>query len=158
MKRFIVTIILAISLFRSMADEGMWLPLLLGQQVYTDMVKHGLKVSKEQLYSMNKASIKDAIIIFSGFCTGEIVSNEGLIFTNHHCGYDAIAKASTVTSNYLHDGFWSRSKGEEIPSENLYAEFLIKIEDVTPEVEDSAKGLAGLDRLTKVTAAINAIN
>src|SRR5690242_8291072 len=139
MKKFIVTIVLAMSLFRSMADEGMWLPLLLGQQVYNEMVKHGLKVTKEQLYSMNKASIKDAVIIFSGFCTGEIVSNEGLIFTNHHCGYDAIAKASTVTANYLRDGFYSKNKGEEIPSDNLYAEFLLKIDDVTKEVEDSAK-------------------
>src|SRR6266498_5270293 len=99
-KLFITIIFLFVLFFKSLADEGMWLPLLLGQQVYNDMVKRGLKLTKEQLYSMNKASIKDAIIIFGGFCTGEIVSNEGLIFTNHHCGYDATANASTVEHNY----------------------------------------------------------
>src|SRR6267154_5242058 len=100
MKKFLITIICLIVLFfKSFADEGMWLPLLLGQQVYNDMVKKGLKLTKEQLYSINKASLKDAIIIFGGGCTGEIVSPEGLIFTNHHCGYDAIASASTLQNN-----------------------------------------------------------
>ena len=143
---------------RSIADEGMWLPLLLGEQAYNDMVKRGLKLSKEQLYSMNKASIKDAIIIFGGFCTGEIVSSEGLIFTNHHCGYDAIASASTVEHNYLKDGFYAKSKKEEIPSAGLYAEFLLKIEDVTAQVEEAAKGLTGAERLAKVNATIAALN
>src|SRR3954465_2692258 len=103
------------SIFKASADEGMWLPMLLGQQVYADMVKKGLKLSKEQLYSINKASLKDAIVIFGGGCTGEIVSSEGLIFTNHHCGYSVIAGNSTVEHNYLRDGFYARSGGEEIP-------------------------------------------
>ena len=158
MKKLLVSLVLIASLFRSYADEGMWLPMLLGQQVYNDMVKRGLKLSKEQLYSMNKASIKDAIIIFGGFCTGEIVSSEGLIFTNHHCGYDAIASASTVTANYLKNGFYAKTKPQEIPSEKLYAEFLLKIEDVTAEVEDSVKGLSGVERNNKVNAAMMAIN
>ncbi len=158
MKKFFVTIALSLALLRSQADEGMWLPMLLGQQVYNDMVKRGLKLTKDQLYHINKPSVKDAVIIFSGFCTGEIVSNEGLIFTNHHCGYDAIAKASTVTSNYLRDGFWATSKQAEIPSPGLYAEFLVKIEDVTKEVEDSAKGSSGTDRSAKVSAAMTVIN
>ena len=158
MKKILITVVLAVSLLRTYADEGMWLPLLLGQQVYNDMVKRGLKLTKEQLYSMNKASIKDAIIIFGGFCTGEIVSNEGLIFTNHHCGYDAVATASSVTNNYLKNGFWAKSKTEEIPSANLYAEFLTEIKDVTAEVLDSAKGLTGLDRVARVSAATAAIN
>lgn len=159
MKKICITIVFVIiSVFRSVADEGMWLPLLLGKQVYDDMVKRGLKLTKDQLYHMNKASIKDAIIIFGGFCTGEIVSNEGLIFTNHHCGYDAIASASSVANNYLKNGFWSKSKEEEIHTPGLYAEFLIKIEDVTAEVEDSAKGLTGRERAAKVNAAISAIN
>ena len=158
MKKICITIVLIVSLSRTYADEGMWLPLLLGRQVYDNMVKRGLKLTKDQLYHMNKASIKDAIIIFGGFCTGEIVSNEGLIFTNHHCGYDAIATASTVTSNYLKDGFWAKSTQAAIPSANLYAEFLVKIEDVTAEVEDSAKGLRDSERMAKVNAAISAIN
>ena len=97
MKRFFITVALSLVLFfKSFADEGMWLPLLLGQQVYNDMVKKGLKLTKEQLYSINKASLKDAIVIFGGGCTGEMVSSEGLVFTNHHCGYEVIASASTV--------------------------------------------------------------
>lgn len=158
MKKFLVTIVLCMSLFRSMADEGMWLPMLLGQQVYNDMVKRGLKLTKEQLYSVNKASLKDAIIIFGGFCTGEIVSNEGLIFTNHHCGYDAIASASTVAANYLKEGFWAKTKQQEIPSPGLYADFLIRIDDVTKEVEEALKGLAGAERLSKQNAIIAEIN
>ena len=140
------------------ADEGMWLPLLLGQQVYNDMVKRGLKLSKEQLYSINKASIKDAILLFSGFCTGEIVSNKGLIFTNHHCGYDAIASASSVTHNYLKEGFYAKMLTEEIPSPGLYVEFLLKIEDVTREIEDAARGLSGQQRASKVAEIITLIN
>jgi hypothetical protein len=94
MKRILLAVlILATATFRAAADEGMWLPMLLGQQVYNDMVKKGLKLSKDQLYNINKASLKDAIVIFGG-CTGEIVSNQGLIFTNHHCGYGVIAGAS----------------------------------------------------------------
>ncbi len=87
-----------------------------------------------QLYDINKASIKDAIVIFGGGCTGEIVSNEGLIFTNHHCGYDAIATASSVEHNYLRDGFWAYNKSQEIPSRDLSVQFLLKIEDVTKEI------------------------
>src|SRR5215468_8062931 len=107
MKKFFLTIaVVFILFFKSLADEGMWLPLLLGQQVYNDMVKKGLKLTKEQLYSINKASLKDAIVIFGGGCTGAIISPEGLVFTNHHCGYEVIAAASTVDHNYLHDGFY----------------------------------------------------
>src|SRR5215475_5419889 len=119
MKKISIALVLCFSLFRASADEGMWLPMLLGQQVYNDMVKKGLKVTKDQLYNINKASMKDAIIIFGGGCTGEIVSAEGLVFTNHHCGYDAIASASTVDHNYLKDGFYARSKSEEFPAAGL---------------------------------------
>jgi hypothetical protein len=134
-KHFLILMICSFSLLKSFADEGMWLPLLLGQQVYADMVKKGLKLTKEQLYSVNKASLKDAVIIFGSGCTGEIVSNEGLIFTNHHCGYDAITEASAVERNYLKNGFYAMNKTEEIPSPTLTVQFLLKIEDVTKEIE-----------------------
>lgn len=158
MKKFLITIVLSVSLlFKSFADEGMWLPLLLGQQVYNDMVKKGLTLTKDQLYNINKPSLKDAILIFGGGCTGEIVSAEGLIFTNHHCGYDAIANASNMDHNYLRDGFYARNKGEEIAS-NLSVQFLLRIEDITKEVMDSLKGLSGTDRVQKQTAVLAAIN
>jgi hypothetical protein len=158
MKKLILAFVLTCSLvLKSFADEGMWLPLLLGQQVYNDMVKKGLKLTKDQLYSINKASLKDAIIIFGNGCTGEIVSSEGLIFTNHHCGYDAIASASTVDHNYLQDGFYARNKGEEIPN-NITVQFLLRIEDVTNEVLDSLKGLSGIERVQRQTAVLAAIN
>lgn len=157
-KKFLLTIVLSIVFLRGFADEGMWLPLLLGEQVYNDMVKKGLKLTKEQLYSINKASIKDAIVIFGRGCTGEIVSNEGLIFTNHHCGYETIASNSSIEHNYLHDGFYAHSKQEEIPARGLTVDFLLKIEDVTKEIEDSVKGLSGPDRLAKLKTVTMAIN
>lgn len=158
MKKFFLMLVFSVGLFfKSFADEGMWLPLLLGQQVYNDMVKKGLKLSKDQLYNINKASLKDAIIIFGSGCTGEIVSAEGLIFTNHHCGYDAIANASTVEKNYLQNGFYAKNKNEEIPT-TLTVQFLLRIEDVTKQVMDSLKGLSGTERLQKQSAVFAAIN
>jgi Peptidase S46 len=158
MKKFFLMIVLSVGLFfRSIADEGMWLPLLLGQQVYNDMYKKGLRLTKDQLYNINKASLKDAIIIFGGGCTGEIVSAEGLIFTNHHCGYDAIASASNMDHNYLRDGFYAKDKSQEIRS-NLSVQFLLRIEDITKEVMDSLKGLSGAVRVQKQGAVIAAIN
>src|SRR5580698_4800413 len=143
MKKLMIVFAFFLMVFRSLADEGMWLPLLLGEQVYNDMVKKGLKLTKEQLYSLNRASLKDAVIIFGGGCTGEIVSPEGLVFTNHHCGYEAISAASSIDHNYLRDGFYAKNKTEEIPAQGLYADFLLKIEDVTKEVQDSAGSLTG---------------
>ena len=156
MKKFIVSLVLLASIFQARADEGMWLPMLLGQQVYNDMVKKGLKLTKEQLYSVNKSSIKDAILIFGGGCTGEIVSDKGLIFTNHHCGYDAIANASSVEHNYLRDGFYAYNMGQEIQSK-LTVQFLDRIVDVTKEVEDGVKGLSWADRTKKLPDVMKAI-
>jgi hypothetical protein len=157
MKKLVVTIVLAFSLLRSYADEGMWLPLLLGEQVYADMQKKGLKLTKDQLYNINKASLKDAIIIFGNGCTGEIVSSQGLIFTNHHCGYDAIATSSTVEHNYLRDGFYAKSQKEEIRSA-LTVQFLVRIEDVSKEILDSLGTLLGKARAEKQAAVLAAIN
>ena len=157
MKKIIATIFIFSFLANNIvkADEGMWLPMLLGEQVYADMVKRGLKISKEQLYSMNQACIKDAIIIFGGGCTGEIVSKEGLIFTNHHCGYSAIAAASSVDHNYLRDGFWSKSKAEEIYAPGVHAQFLIKILDVTDKVNEKIKDIPAIELTQKLPAILN---
>jgi Peptidase S46 len=158
MRKFWLTIVFVLTFAgRILADEGMWLPLLLGQQVYNDMVKKGLKLTKEQLYNINKPSLKDAIIIFGGGCTGEIVSSKGLIFTNHHCGYDAIASASSVANNHLKDGFYAKTHEEEIPT-SLSVQFLLRIDDVTKEVMDSLKGLSGAERLQKQAQVLAAIN
>ena len=149
MKKIFISFLLGSCLLKANADEGMWLPMLLGQQVYNDMLKKGLKLTKEQLYSVNKSSLKDAILIFGGGCTGEIVSNQGLIFTNHHCGYDAIAGASTVEHNYLENGFYAFNKDQEIKS-RLTVQFLDRIIDVTKDVEEAVKGLAWADRVAKM--------
>lgn len=156
MKKIFLAIVLSISLLKASADEGMWLPMLLGEQVYADMVKRGLKLTKEQLYSINKSSLKDAILIFGGGCTGEIVSDQGLIFTNHHCGYSAIAGASTVEHNYLRDGFYAYNMGQEIKS-TLTVQFLDRIVDVTKDVEDGVKGLSWDDRVKKLADVVKAI-
>lgn len=148
MKKLSTVIFLCFTLFKASADEGMWLPTLLGQQVYDDMMKRGLKLTKDQLYSVNKASLKDAVVIFGNGCTGEIVSSQGLIFTNHHCGYGAIAGSSTVEHNYLKDGFYAYSKDKEIKSD-LTVTFLERIEDVTDQVESALKGLSYTDRVKK---------
>ncbi len=156
MKKLFLAITLSISLLKAAADEGMWLPMLLGEQVYADMVKRGLKLTKEQLYSVNKSSLKDAILFFGRGCTAEVVSAQGLVFTNHHCGYDAIAKASSVEHNYLRDGFYAANKGQEIKTE-LTVQFLDKIVDVTKEVEAGLQGLSWADRTKKLADVYKSI-
>lgn len=123
--------LIASSLVR--ADEGMWLPFMLGRN-YEDMKKHGLNLTQEQIYSINNSSLKDAVISFGDFCTGEIISKNGLILTNHHCGYDAIAGASTPEHNYLDNGFWAKEHSQEIPIAGLFATFIIRMEDVSKTV------------------------
>lgn len=115
-------------------DEGMWLPMFFKQLNYEDMKKLGLQLSAEELYSFNNSSLKDAIVQMGQFCTGEMVSENGLMFTNHHCGYDAIAGASTIEHDYLTNGFWAESYEQEIPIEGLYVSFLRQMYDVTAEV------------------------
>ena len=121
------------------------------------MVKRGLKLSKEQLYDINKPSIKDAIVLFGGGCTGEIVSAEGLLFTNHHCGYETIASASSVEHNYLREGFYARTRAQEIPS-GISVQFLLRIEDITQMVMDSLKGLTGAERIQRQSRVFNNLN
>lgn len=116
------------------ADEGMWLPMFVKRLNYADMQKKGLKLTAEEIYSVNNSSLKDAIVQLGGFCTGEIISDQGLMLTNHHCGYDAIQGFSSVENDYLGNGFWAMNKGEEKNVEGLTATFLVRMEDVTKEV------------------------
>jgi hypothetical protein len=132
------------------ADEGMWLPFMLGRN-YADMKKNGLKLTQEQIYSINNSSMKDAIISFGGFCTGEIISKKGLILTNHHCGYDAIADASSPEKNYLDNGFWAKNFKEEIAVPGLTATFIIRIEDVSQVINKELKaGMTSEERRAKI--------
>ena len=112
------------------ADEGMWLPFLLGKN-YDQMKKLGLKITPEQIYSVNQSCIKDAIVNFGNFCTGEIISQDGLILTNHHCGFDAVQSHSSVEHDYITNGFWAGNHSEELPNPGLTATFLLRMEDVT---------------------------
>jgi hypothetical protein len=115
----------------SFADEGMWLPQLLQQLNEKQMKSLGMKISASDIYNVNKGSLKDAIVSFGGFCTGEVISEKGLVLTNHHCGFDAIQNHSTLEHNYIRDGFWARNNGEEIPNPGLFVTFIVRIEDVT---------------------------
>jgi hypothetical protein len=119
---------------KAWADEGMWLPQLLQKLNEGRMKSLGMKISAADIYSVNKGSLKDAIVSFGGFCTGEVISSQGLILTNHHCGFDAIQNHSTLENNYIRDGFWSKSFSEEIPNKGLFATFIVRIDDVTNAV------------------------
>lgn len=131
LKRFILFITLvSLGVGNTFADEGMWLPFLLGKN-YEQMKKLGLKITPEQIYSVNNSSLKDAVVNFGNFCTGEIVSQDGLILTNHHCGFDAIQSHSSVEHDYITDGFWAMDRSKELSNPGLTATFLIRMEDVT---------------------------
>ncbi|PKP03742.1 MAG: serine protease, partial [Bacteroidetes bacterium HGW-Bacteroidetes-9] len=112
----------------------MWLPLLIERLNYVDMQKEGLKLTAEEIYSVNHSSLKDAIIQFGNGCTGEMISSQGLLLTNHHCGYGSIQSHSTIDHDYLTDGFWAMSLDEELPNEGLTARFLVRIEDVSQTI------------------------
>ncbi|GAB2958008.1 S46 family peptidase [Hymenobacter coalescens] len=116
------------------ADEGMWLPLLVKRLNQADMQKKGLKLTAEEIYDVNNASLKDAIVQLGGFCTGEFVSKQGLLLTNHHCGYDAIQSHSTTQNNILQNGFWAATKQDELKNPGLFVDILVRMEDVTGKV------------------------
>ncbi|MGB0870415.1 MAG: S46 family peptidase [Flavobacteriales bacterium] len=140
------------------ADEGMWLPMFLNKNI-EEMQKMGLNLTPEQLYDINNSSLKDAIVSFGGFCTGEIISNNGLILTNHHCGYEAIQTHSTVENNILDDGFWAANHGEEKQNEGLFVEFLVRMDDVTSKVLASVNdNMSEAERAEAVHKAIGEIS
>ncbi len=134
-KLFVIIFVILLGIKPSVkADEGMWIPLLLEKLNIAEMQSMGMNLTAEQVFSLNSSSIKDAIVIFGGGCTGEIISPEGLLITNHHCGYGSIQKVSTVEKDYLTNGFWAYSKKEEIPVSGLSVQFLINLKEVTSEV------------------------
>jgi len=139
MKKLLLTLFLSITfLLKALADEGMWLPLLLKQLNEPDLQKNGLKLSVEDIYNVNKSCLKDAIVHFNGGCTAEVISDKGLILTNHHCGYGQIQAHSTVQNDLLTKGFWAMNQSEELPNPGVTATFIVRMEDVT------AKVLAGI--------------
>lgn len=116
------------------ADEGMWLPQLLEALNEKRMKQLGMKMNASDIYNINKASLKDAVVSFGGFCTGEIISNNGLILTNHHCGFDALQNHSTIDHNFIKDGFWAKDKKEELANPGLFVTFIVRIDDVTDKI------------------------
>ena len=134
MKKLILSLVLALSLSFSFAGEGMWLPLLLKALNEAEMQSMGMRMTAEDIYSVNQGSLKDAIVHFGGFCTGEIISWSGLVLTNHHCGYGAVQSHSTVENNLLKNGYWAMNKSEELPNPGLFVTFIVRIEDVTEQV------------------------
>ena len=133
MKRTLLTLLTALFILPALADEGMWLPSLISSRI-DDMRAKGFRLTAEDIYSVNQASMKDAVVLFNGGCTGELISPEGLLLTNHHCGYDAIQRHSTVEHDYLTNGFWALSRAEELPNEKLWVRFLVRMEEVTDRI------------------------
>ncbi|MBP9994389.1 MAG: S46 family peptidase [bacterium] len=131
MKRVFLTIALIIGALCVKADEGMWLPYNLSNQSLYEMQQLGCQLTAEQIFNLNQPSVKDAIVQFGGGCTGELISPEGLLLTNHHCGLSYVQKHATVEHDYLTDGFWAKSKEEELPNAGLTVSFLAFVEDVT---------------------------
>lgn len=136
MKKLILSFVvfLSVSLNTVRADEGMWIPMLIEKLNMAEMKRLGLKLSAEEIYSESNSSIKDAIVIFGRGCTGEIISEKGLLLTNHHCGYGAIQSVSTVENDHLKNGYWAKNYEEEIPIPGLTVSFLIRMEDVTTRI------------------------
>ena len=139
--------------FTAVADEGMWLLPYIKKMNEKDMKEHGCKLKAEDIYSAEKSSLKDAIVVFGGGCTGEIVSPNGLLFTNHHCGYDAIQKLSSVEHDYLKDGFWAMNYSEELPAEGLSVKFVRHIFDVTADIMGNVPSTAGQEEYMSIVDA-----
>lgn len=141
------------------ADEGMWLPLLLDKMNEKQMKSLGMKISAKDIYNINSGSLKDAIVSFGGFCTGEVVSSKGLILTNHHCGFDAVQNHSTLDRNYIRDGFWAKTNAEELPNPGLFVTFIVRIEDVSKQaLKGVTAAMSESERQSAIDKNINEIN
>lgn len=141
------------------AEEGMWLPFLLEKMNEKDMKSKGMKISAKDIYSINNGSLKDAIVSFGGFCTGEVISTQGLVLTNHHCGFDAIQNHSSLEHNYIRDGFWAMDKSQELRNPGLFVTFIVRIDDVSAQVLAGVKpGMAENERQSVIDKNINQVN
>ena len=157
MKKVFTTLLAALMALPMMADEGMWIPMLLKRNE-ADMQQKGMKISADDIYSINQACLKDAIVLFGGGCTGEFVSDKGLLFTNHHCGYSYIARNSTLEHNYLANGFWAKSLEEEIPCPGLSVTRLVRMDDVTTQVlEGITDNMSESERALAIATNIKSI-
>lgn len=136
MKKFIVSLIAAITLLPATvrADEGMWFLMFIERLNHRDMQKMGLQLTAEEIYSINHHSLKDAIVQFNGGCTAELISKDGLVLTNHHCGYDAIAELSTAEKNHLKNGFWAKNRTEELKPSSLFVRFFVRMDDCSKRI------------------------
>jgi hypothetical protein len=147
-----------LSVLSSSAKEGMWIPALLKNLAESDMREMGMRITAEDIYSFNKSSLKDAIVHFGGGCTGEMISEQGLLLTNHHCGYGQIQSHSSVENDLLTNGFWAKDKSKELKNPGLTATFIIRMEDVTREVLAGVeRGMPEADRQKQIAANIEAI-
>ncbi|MFT6749283.1 MAG: hypothetical protein ACJAQ1_001219, partial [Flavobacterium sp.] len=137
-----IKILLLLFVFQTQAQQGgMWIPSLLKGMNEAEMKSLGMKISAKDIYDANNSSLKDAVPQFNGGCTAEVISDKGLILTNHHCGFDAIQNHSSVEHDYLKDGFWDYKMEEEIPNKNLEVTFIVRIEDVTAAVLKDTENL-----------------
>ena len=152
MKRFLLVILAVAAMMPVKADEGMWLLPYLKKMNIKDMKQKGLKLSAEDIYSVDNSSLKDAIVIFGGGCTGEVVSPQGLVFTNHHCGYGSIQALSSVEHDYLKYGFWAKNNAEEIPAPGLTVTFIRSITDVTADIIANIPSIAGDEEYARIAA------
>lgn len=151
----IMAAVLLLGIRVSIAGEGMWIPMLLQQLNEPEMVSMGMRITAEDIYSVNKSSLKDAILLFGRGCTAEIISDQGLILTNHHCGYGQIQRHSTLEHDYLTDGFWAMNHAEEIPNPGLSVTLLIRMEDVTTRaLEGVSEGIPEKQRAAIIKANI----
>ncbi|MBP4141445.1 S46 family peptidase [Flavobacterium sp. P4023] len=134
MKKIILFFTMCLVAFPAKADEGMWFLMFIERLNHRDMEKLGLQLTAEEIYSINNHSLKDAVVQFNGGCTAEMVSKEGLVLTNHHCGYDAIAELSSEEQNYLKNGFWAKDKSAEMKPKSLFVRFFVRMDDVSKRI------------------------
>ena len=153
MKRIFLLLTFMMSFVQLRADEGMWLMTMIKRLNGVDLKKQGLKLTPEEIYSVNNSSLKDAIVQFGGGCTAEMVSKEGLLFTNHHCGYGQIAALSTPEKDHLTNGFWAMKRSEELPSKGLSVRFLVRMDDVTKRINDKLNNNMSADQRKEIIDA-----